>query len=288
MKKFIFSLSLLFLTLFTYGQVNYCDSIEINIISQSGNNITLDAPISGLNTFASSYDWTMLSNSGMNLGSSTSINPTFYLPNPMNSDTNYICLLTTFNANPILTVTCNICDTVIWNGTSWMLLSMMPPPCNLTGGSVYIDHNTNPSMMNATVNGMSMYNYSWTDTNGLVISTANQTPFYTQWCVTITDNITGCDTTICQDCTADSTALCMCIMIYMPVCGCDGVQYSNFCLADCAGVPWTPAISNGMPGGWLPCTTNPNPPPCTVEINNGTVDIEICDGDTTILDLLIQ
>jgi len=125
------------------------------------------------------------------------------------------------------------------------------PPCNLYGGSVYID---NPSwMMNASVNGMSIYSYSWTDTNGTVIASANQTPFYTQWCVTITDDITGCDTTICQDCIADSTALCTCILIYMPVCGCDGVMYSNSCIADCADVPWTPATSNGMPGGFLPC-----------------------------------
>ena len=122
-------------------------------------------------------------------------------------------------------------------------------PCTFTGGSVYIDNTTGPWMMNATVNGMSMYDYLWTDTNGLVISTANQTPFYTQWCVTIVDNISGCDTVICQDCTADSTALCMCTMIYMPVCGCDGVQYANSCLADCADVPWTPAIPNGQLGG---------------------------------------
>ncbi|MGY8989267.1 MAG: Kazal-type serine protease inhibitor family protein, partial [Flavobacteriales bacterium] len=223
---------------------------------------------------ALSYDWTMLSNSGINLGSSTSINPTFSLPNPMNSDTNYICLVTAFNANPILTVTCNICDTVIWNGTSWMLLSMIPTPCNLTGGSVYIDH-TN-WMMNATVNGMSQYSYVWS--NG---GSANQTQFYTSWCVTITDIISGCDTTICQDCIPDSNALCMCTMIYMPVCGCDGNMYSNSCLADCADVAWTPAVSNGMPGGFLPCNTQQ---PCVVDINNGTVDIEICNGDTANLE----
>ena len=131
-------------------------------------------------------------------------------------------------------------------------INAQSPPCNLTGGSVYIDHTSNPSMMNASVNGMSMYDYSWTDTNGIVISIANQTPFYTQWCVSITDNITGCDTIIYQDCVADS-AMCICTMIYMPVCGCNGVMYSNSCLADCADVPWTPAVSNGMPGGFLPC-----------------------------------
>ena len=158
-------------------------------------------------------------------------------------------------------------------------------PCNLTGGSVYIDNNNAPWMMNATVNGMSIYDYSWTDTNGIVVSTANQTPFYTQWCVTITDNITGCDTTICQDCIADSTALCACIMIYMPVCGCDGVMYANYCLADCAGVPWTPAISNGMPGGFLPCA---QPSSC---VDSSLIDLTVlctmqwdpvcgCDGVT--------
>ena len=89
-------------------------------------------------------------------------------------------------------------------------------PCVLSGASVYIDNNSNPSMMNASVNGMSMYSYTWADTNGIIVSTANQTSFYTQWCVTITDNMTGCDTVICQDCIADSNALCPCFMIYMP------------------------------------------------------------------------
>ena len=50
-------------------------------------------------------------------------------------------------------------------------------------------------------------------------------------------------------------ATCICPMIYMPVCGCDGVMYNNSCLADCQGVTHTPAVSNGMPGGFLPCST---------------------------------
>ena len=128
-------------------------------------------------------------------------------------------------------------------------------PCNLQGASIYIDNTSNPRTLNASVNGMSMYSYSWVDTNGVIISNSSNTPFYSQWCITITDLNTGCDTLICQDCVADTNALCMCPMIYMPVCGCDGVMYSNYCIADCADVPWIPATSNGMPGGFLPCST---------------------------------
>ena len=145
-------------------------------------------------------------------------------------------------------------------------------PCTLNGASVYIDNNSNPRMMNASVNGMSLYTYLWTDTNGVAVGNANQQPFYTQWCVTITDNISGCDTTICQDCIGDSNAICMCPMIYMPVCGCDGVMYSNYCLADCADVPWVPATPSGQLGGFLPCSTwNPNSSPCEVEIIGDTI-----------------
>ena len=133
-------------------------------------------------------------------------------------------------------------------------------------------------MMNVNVNGLSQYSYSWTDTNGLVVGLANQIPFYTQWCVTIIDINTGCDTIICQDCIANSSALCACPMIYMPVCGCDGVMYSNYCIADCADVPWVPAVSNGMPGGFLPCSSwVPNiQSSCGVEI---VADSVICNSN---------
>ena len=152
-------------------------------------------------------------------------------------------------------------------------------PCTLNGASVYIDNNSNPRTMNASVNGMSLYTYLWTDTNGVAVGNANQQPFYTQWCVTITDNISGCDTTICQDCIGDSSALCMCPMIYMPVCGCDGVMYSNYCLADCADVPWVPATPSGQLGGFLPCSTwNPNTSPCEVEIIGDTLVCSLTTG----------
>ena len=80
-------------------------------------------------------------------------------------------------------------------------------------------------MMNASVNGMSMYDYNWN--NGM--SGVNQTSIYSGWCVTITDLITGCDTTICENCIPDTMAFCPCPMIYIAVCGCDGVMYSNSC-----------------------------------------------------------
>lgn len=146
-------------------------------------------------------------------------------------------------------------------------------PCNLTGGSVYLDYAVSPAMMNATVNGMSMYDYVWN--NG--ITGANQTQIYSGWCVTITDLVSGCDTTICENCIPDTTTICPCPMIYMPVCGCDGVMYPNSCIAICAGVGWTPAVSNGMPGGWMPCTTASTT--CFVElITSGSTTF--CEGDS--------
>ena len=130
-------------------------------------------------------------------------------------------------------------------------ISGQTTPCNLTGGSVYLDYTTTPGMMNASVNGVSIYDYTWN--NG--ISGVNQMAIYPGWCVLITDLISGCDTTICENCIPDTLALCPCPMIYMPVCGCDGIQYANSCIAICAGVGWTPAVPNGQLGGFLPCTS---------------------------------
>ena len=81
MKKFILSLSLIFLTLFTYGQVNYCDSIEISITSQTATSVSFGSNVPSLNIPGSiSYDWILTDESGTVINSSVATNTIFSLP----------------------------------------------------------------------------------------------------------------------------------------------------------------------------------------------------------------
>jgi len=105
-------------------------------------------------------------------------------------------------------------------------------------------------MMNVSVNGISQYTYAWND--GTPVGSSSQKPFYSGFCVTITDLMTGCDTTICESC-IPTGGVGMCTMIYAPVCGCDGNIYSNDCNAMYNGIfTYTSAI--GPNGQTLPCT----------------------------------
>ena len=126
-------------------------------------------------------------------------------------------------------------------------------PCSITGAVVTIPYPASNIILNASVNGMSQYNYLWND--GSAIGTTSQKPFYTGWCVTITDIITGCDTTICESC-IPSGNFGMCTMIYMPVCGCDGNIYSNDCVAMTNGIFTFVSAIDTMTGQLLPCNTS--------------------------------
>lgn len=99
----------------------------------------------------------------------------------------------------------------------------------------------------------------------------NQGDFFTSDALTIGEYIVN----NCIDSSLIDTTV-ACLTLFDPVCGCDSITYVNSCQAE----NWFGVTS------WTLGACTP-PSPCTVEINNGTVDIEICNGDTAVLEATI-
>ena len=123
MKK-LFIVLLVSIGLQTQAQIIYCDSIDISITSQTVTDITLSSGLSTnmINSIAPGGNilWTHHNDFGFVIGADPSLSPTFNLPSPNTSDTNSFCFQVVFDINGFVYI-CNVCDTIVWNGTSWMM-----------------------------------------------------------------------------------------------------------------------------------------------------------------------
>ena len=126
MKKFLLTTTAVLTILFTQAQVSYCDSIDISITNQSAIDITLSSGLS-VNAIPGivNLDWTLYLSNGNVFAQDTAINPTFNI-NQWNMDSLSICLMALIDVNGNTWV-CNVCDTIVWNGNIWMLMSMAQP-----------------------------------------------------------------------------------------------------------------------------------------------------------------
>ena len=126
MKKFLLTTTAVLTILFAQAQVSYCDSIDISITNQSAIDITLSSGLS-VNAIPGivNLDWTLYLSNGNVFAQDTAINPTFNI-NQWNMDSLSICLMALIDVNGNTWV-CNVCDTIVWNGNIWMLMSMAQP-----------------------------------------------------------------------------------------------------------------------------------------------------------------
>jgi hypothetical protein len=126
MKKFLLTTTAVLTILFTQAQASYCDSIDISITSQTATDITLSSGLS-VNAIPGivNLDWTLYLSNGTVFAQDTAINPTFNI-NQWNIDSLPICLTALIDINGNMW-TCQFCDTIVWNGNSWMLMSMAQP-----------------------------------------------------------------------------------------------------------------------------------------------------------------
>ena len=124
MKKFLLTTTAVLTILFAQAQVSYCDSLDISITSQTSTDVTLSSGLS-VNAIPGivNLDWSLDING--NVFQDTAINPTFSI-NQWNMDSLPICLTALIDVNGNVWA-CNVCDTIVWNGNIWMLMTMAQP-----------------------------------------------------------------------------------------------------------------------------------------------------------------
>jgi len=171
MKKLLLVL-LVSLGLQTQAQINYCDSIEINLVSSSAW-CNLETNISNfLPPIASvGYDWTLVDPTAQFnwAGWDSTATPNFWLQpntttNNVNSlywnDTLVICLTVLITDSTLnnITLNCyNSCeDTLFWDGVQWNL-SYQQTPVLITCDSITSTYsNITPNSIDVTTNSMSL------------------------------------------------------------------------------------------------------------------------------------
>tara|TARA_B110000091_G_scaffold204987_1_gene240271 strand:- start:24 stop:1211 length:1188 start_codon:yes stop_codon:yes gene_type:complete len=169
MKKLILII-LVSLGLQTQAQTNYCDSIEINLVSSS-TWCNLETNISSLGIQGTvTYDWTLVdptmtwnwagwdSTSTPNFWlqpntTTNNVNPTYY------NDTLLICLtVMVWDSNGTMLLNCyNSCkDTLFWDGVQWNL-SYQQTQIPITCDSITTTYlNITPNSIDVTTNSMSL------------------------------------------------------------------------------------------------------------------------------------
>ena len=131
MKKLLLVLLVLF-GLQTQAQVNYCDSLNINIWSQWQDTIILSADFGQTSGYIQTYDWNLYLGCGTCVGSAGDSMPIFNTPNPWNQDTIIACLTASYCVNNLCYV-CTTCDTLVFNyfNNQWEMMLMVNNPTSI-------------------------------------------------------------------------------------------------------------------------------------------------------------
>jgi len=169
MKKLLLAL-LVSLGLQTQAQINYCDSIEINLVSSSAwCNLETNIPNLGIPGIVE-YDWTLVDPTAQFnwAGWDSTATPNFWLQpntttnnvNPLYfNDTLVICLtVLIYDSVNSQTLNCyNNCeDTLFWDGVQWNL-SYQQTPVLITCDSITSTYsNITPNSIDVTTNSMSL------------------------------------------------------------------------------------------------------------------------------------